>query len=281
MCSLGRSAEFSFFVLATPSPGGRRCLGIEIEDTLSAGNRRARGFELPDHVLDERPIVPPRWIEPRAEEPQVVRNRAREGCRIDPHEEQVPHPHAEVAEPRYVLPAGPTHDIVSTPTYVVEEIEPWQVNEPTPVEATESSYFDQTVRTAAPIVDPMPETKQTLHEPARKGTSATFEAALAAIRAAWVKPDVPLTILSPPTEAAAPSATAPGKVDPPAQQEVVRKTRPENRRREIETSEQRPRQDEWGIFDPDQGGFSAVVDKVAESKDAPPRSGTRRVISIR
>jgi hypothetical protein len=192
--------------------------------------------------------------------------------------------HAEVAEPRYVLPAGPSHNIVSTPTYGVEEIEPWQVNEPTLVEATESSHVDQTVSTAAPIVDQMPETEQTLHEPARKSTSATFEAALAAIRAAWVKPEAPLTILSPPTEAATPRATAPGNVDPPAQHEVVRKTRPENRRREIETSEQRPKQDEWGIFDPDQCGFSAVVDKldkVAESKDAPPRSGTSRVISIR
>jgi hypothetical protein len=177
----------------------------------------------------------------------------------------------QVTEPRYVQPAGPLHDIVSTPTYVVEESDSWQVDEPAHVEATESLQFDQTVSRAAPIVDPMPEAEQ-MPEPARKGTSATFEAALAAIRAAWVKPEVPLTILSPPPEAAAPRATAPGK------------TRPENRRREMETSEQRPKQDEWGIFDPDQCGFSAVVDKldkVAESKDAPPRSGTSRVISIR
>ena len=193
--------------------------------------------------------------------------------------------HAEVAEPRYVLPAGSSHDIVSDPTSVVEETESWRVDEPAHVEATESSYFDQAVSTAAPIVDPMPEAEQTpMHEPARKGTSATFEAALAAIRAAWVKPEEPLTILSPPTNAAAPRA-APGNVDPPAQHEVVRKTRPENRRREMETSEQRLKQDEWGLFDPDQRGFSAVVekvDKVAESKDASPRtSATNRVISIR
>jgi hypothetical protein len=202
--------------------------------------------------------------------------------------------HGEVAEPRYVQPAAPSHDIVSDPTYVVEETESWPVDEPMYIEPdepmyiepTESSHFDQTVSTAAPIVDPMPAAEQTPpHEPARKGTSATFEAALAAIRAAWVKPEAPLTILSPPTEAAAPRNTAPGKVDPPAQRDVVRKTRPENRRRENETSEQRPKQDEWGIFDPDQGGFSAVVDKldkVAESKDGSPRtSGTSRVISIR
>jgi hypothetical protein len=194
------------------------------------------------------------------------------------------HPsHAEVAEPRYVLPAAPSHDIVSKPTYVVEEAATWQ---PTSVEPTASLHVDQTVSKAAPVVDPMPEAEQTPpHEPARKGTSATFEAALAAIRAAWVKPDVPLTILSPPTEAAAPRATAAGKVHPPAQREAARKTQPENRRREMETSEQRPKQDEWGIFDPDQCGFSAVVDKldkVAESKDASPRpSGTSRVISIR
>jgi len=205
---------------------------------------------------------------------------------IEDFAEAVDLSHAEVAEPRYVLPAVPTHDIVSKPTYVVEQTESWQVDEPTRVEATESSHFNQTVNTAAPIVELRPEPEQTpVHEPARKGTSATFEAALAAIRAAWVKPEAPLTILSSPTEAAAPRATAPGNVNPPAQHEVVRKTRPENRLRELETSEQRPKQDEWGIFDPDQCGFSAVVDKldkVAESKDASPRtSGTSRVISIR
>src|SRR5688572_9088505 len=185
--------------------------------------------------------VPPRPVAATPVARSTVMSEISEAI-IEEFADAVDPSHAEVAEPRYVLPAGPTHDSVSTPTYVVEEIEPWQVNEPTPVKATESSYFDQTVRTATPIVDPMPETEQTRHEPARKGTSATFEAALAAIRAAWVKPDAPLTILSPPTEAAAP--------------------RPENRRREIETSEQRPKQDEWGIFDPDQRGFSAVVDKL-------------------
>jgi hypothetical protein len=192
---------------------------------------------------------------------------------------------AEVAEPRAAQPCGPSHDVVRRATYLVEEAESWQVDEPTHVEATDSLHFGETVSTAAPIVDPMPQAEQApLHEPARKGTSATFEAALAAIRAAWVKPEVPLTILSA-TEAAAPRATAPGNVDPPAQREVVRKPRPENHRREMETSEQRPKQDEWGVFDADQCGFSAVVDKldkVAESKDPSPRtSGTSRVISIR
>src|SRR4029453_18075968 len=148
----------------------------------------------------------------------------------------------EVAEPRYVLPAGPSHDVVSSRTYVVEETEAWHVEpthiesthiEPTYVEPTHfeppaSSHFDQTGSTAAPIVDPMPEPEQA-PQPARKSTSATFEAALAAIRAAWVKPEAPLTILSPPTEAATPRATAPAKADPPAQHEVVRKARPENR----------------------------------------------------
>lgn len=164
----------------------------------------------------------------------------------------------------------------------LEVADAWRVDEPRHVEATESTHVDQALSTAALIVDPMPPSEQTpLHEPARKGTSATFEAALAAIRAAWVKPEAPLSILSAPTEPAAARATTPGRVDPPAQNEVVRK----NRRREMDTSELRPKQDEWGIFDPDQCGFSAVVDtldKVAESKDASPRtSGTSRVISIR
>ena len=133
--------------------------------------------------------------------------------------------------------------------------------------------------------------------------SATFEAALAAIRAAWVKPDAPEIVESSSAAAAAPHSAAQGEVDltgmidgledgardrydsnadalsltdsaatPPAQPEVDEANRP-------------PMQDEWGIFDPDQCGFSALVDRideVAESKKAPHRKGvTSRVISTR
>jgi Flp pilus assembly protein TadG len=53
------------------------------------------------------------------------------------------------------------------------------------------------------------------------------------------------------------------------------KTQPElGRSPETGASDQRPLQDEWGIFDPDQCGFSALVDKldeVADSKEAPNR----------
>jgi hypothetical protein len=187
-------------------------------------------------------------------------------------------------EPRYAQPTVPSYDILSKPTHVAGT-DSWHVNEPTSVEATESSQVYQAVSTGTPVADPVQEIEQTTpNEPVRKDRSSTFEAALAAIRAAWVKPDTPTSILSPPAEAARPHATAPEKVDPPAQREVVRKTRPEIRSRDMDTSEPRPKQDEWGIFDPDQCGFSAVVDKldkVAESKDAPPRSVTSRVISIR
>jgi hypothetical protein len=203
---------------------------------------------------------------------------------IEEFADAVEAPQVEVAEERYALPAVPSYDVVSMPPRV-ERTEAWIVDE-LQVDATESSPADQAVATGTPIVDRLSEAEQTTpHEPTGKGTSATFEAALAAIRAAWVKPpEGPVTIRSSSTPAAPPRASEPGIAAPPASQEVARQTRPENRHSEMKASEPRPKQDEWGIFDPDQCGFSAVVDeldKVAESKDAPPRSVTRTVISIR
>ena len=63
------------------------------------------------------------------------------------------------------------------------------------------------------------------------------------------------------------------------------KKRPEKvRGRKLRTADGRPVQDEWGIFDPNQCGFSALVnklDEVTEPDEAPPRVGTTvRVISF-
>ena len=193
----------------------------------------------------------------------------------------------------------------------VAAAEPWHdlVNEPSHVEEIESSRVDETPWTAPPILETMPEAEPVTPEPVPTvpRTSATFEAALAAIRAAWVKPDEPATGASSAT-AATPRSASQGEValtntidrledvggldrhdseadnysspdspsTPPGQHKAdTPKTRPEKARgRKMEASEGRLRQDQWGVFDPGQRGLSALVDKldaVADAEEAPQR----------
>jgi hypothetical protein len=227
-----------------------------------------------------------------------------------------------VAEPpRYVAAAEPPRYVaaVEPPRYVaaaeplryVAAAEPWHdlVNEPSHVEEIESSRVDDTPWTAPPILETMPEAEPVTPEPdpTVPRTSATFEAALAAIRAAWVKPDEPATGASSAT-AATPRSASQGEValtnaidrlddvggldrhdseadnysspdspsTPPGQHKAdTPKTRPEKARgRKMEASEGRLRQDQWGVFDPGQRGLSALVDKldaVADAEEAPQR----------
>jgi hypothetical protein len=163
---------------------------------------------------------------------------------------------AEVIELRYVEASEPAPEMTSGPTYVEPSASPY-------VKVSASSYTDEPRETAAPIVDPIRKAEPIAPpEPIRKGpkTSDSFEAALAAIRAAWVKPD-----------------------EPAAQSSLGGSPTPRSTAQS--DSDRRPVQDEFGVFDADQCGFPALVDKideVAESKEKTPRpSVTTRVISIR
>jgi hypothetical protein len=251
---------------------------------------------------EEAPPAPP--------SPVIAHTQVRSEALIDEFSDAIDLSYTDIAAPpRYVAAAEP-------PRYVAAA-EPWHdmVSEPSHVEEIESSRIDDNPDTAPPILETMPDAEHVTPEPARTvpGTSATFEAALAAIRAAWVKPDAPATGASSAT-AAAPRSASRGEVDltntidtledvggrdhdseaddhsspvspstPPGQHKADKpKTRPEKARgRKMEASEGRLRQDHWGVFDPGQRGRSALVDKldeVAAAEEAPKR--TARIFSI-
>ena len=180
-------------------------------------------------------------------------------------------PDAPVSEPQYIAAPEPMHIEAIVPAHGM-------VSEPTPLGMSASSYGDvsrlggehvvEAMRTPAPTAPP-----ESIPQPRDK--SATFEAALAAIRAAWIKPDPPTAAPSSSNSSAASRSTAQAEV-PVAQREGRGKTAASDRR-------QMP--DEWGMFDAEKCGFPALVEKldeVAESKDKTQRrSGTSTVISIR
>ena len=185
----------------------------------------------------------------------------------------------ESTEPSYAQPsyAEPSHAEVAKPLHNIAS-EPWNV------EATESSYVEDGQNTPTPIVETMTGADQpTAPEPDRQApsTSASFEAALAAIRAAWVKPDAPATATSSVT-AAKPRTASQGDVDltnaidalehvsdnpstPPAKRQSDRpKTRPEKvPGPKMGASDERS-QDVWGVYDSDRREYSTLVDKLDE-----------------
>jgi hypothetical protein len=236
-------------------------------------------------------------------------------------------------EPRYVETPEPLYIEASEPPYIEDPEPPYvpyvrgvdlaqeRSTESTPLETNDVSPFDEsgdrepalieTIRDEAVQVT-MPETNQKGQDP-----SATFEAALAAIRAAWVKPEASVTaesssVLATPARSVTrsevnltgtidrladgsgnrenvnASAQAVGGSTPtvPTQSELDEpNTPPDESHRQANALERPPMQDEWGIFDPDQCGFPALaerLDEIAESKKMPHRAGvTSRVVSIR
>jgi hypothetical protein len=141
----------------------------------------------------------------------------------------------------------------------------------------------------------------------RPGTApiTSFETALAAIRAAWAAP--PDARTAPAAPAKAPARPAQVEVDltgdidalepldrsqPQSEglssDESSRQRSPKARKNAPQAPQARaanggPVQDEWGIFDPNQCGFSALVDKldeVADPQDHPERPTKVRVISV-
>ena len=197
----------------------------------------------------------------------------------------------EANEPSYAEPSytEPSYAEVAEPLHKMAS-EPWNV------EATESLYVDDARNTPTPIVETMTGADQpTAPEPDRQApsTSASFEAALAAIRAAWVKPDAPPTAISS-VAAAKPRTASQGDVDltnaidalehvsdnpstPPAKRQSDRpKTRPEKVPGPKMGASDGRSQDVWGIYDSDRRELSTLVDKLDEvtgTEEAPNRPG--------
>jgi hypothetical protein len=184
---------------------------------------------------------------------------------------------APVTKPEYVAASELQYVAASEPAPIgANEPTHGIVRPPAVVDMSASSFNDvprlggeqvvEAMRTPEPLTPPEP-----IRQPQDK--SDGFEAALAAIRAAWIKPD--------PTSAAEPSSNSSA-----AQREAeTPTTRSMSSLGQTTAPERRQMPDEWGMFDAEKCGFPALVEKLdaaAESKDTTQRrSGTSTVISIR
>jgi hypothetical protein len=287
-------------------------------------------------VKPEPPIEPePTHIEPEpAYEPTYV---APQPTYVTPEPTYVmpepaygmPEPTYAMPEPRYVAPE-PSY-VTPEPSYVTREpsyakAEPLIEREPT--------YFTPEP-TYEPVVEPKPTASTpegsrtpalpTVSTPApattpasTSGNSASFEAALAAIRAAWAKPESTASKPAPkqtaPAEPARPAGTArplagSGEVDlTNALDDVggVDSTNPAdddnspdgsttpNGHRKAEKPKKRPEKprarrmhgpgdkDDWGAFDPNTCEFSTLVNKLDEVTDSDePTPTTTRSTTVR
>jgi hypothetical protein len=145
-----------------------------------------------------------------------------------------------VAQP-YEAPAVAVEAAVEVAEAAVDEVRPTLI-EPAPVVVNAVA--------AEPAVIPTPEANAS-------GRSSSFEAALAAIRAAWVKPEgkVPRTnpTIGPVSGGPKPLGTAPAEVDLTAA--IDDESSPE-------ASKADP--DDWAVFDPNECDFAALVNKLDE-----------------
>jgi hypothetical protein len=212
-------------------------------------------------------------------------------------------------EPVYVRPEP-------EPVYVRPEPEPVYVRpEPTPdparggahasaAHAQTTSYVEDV---PAPVVELKPETRAVAtNEPAKTtGSITSFEAALAAIRAAWVKPEDQKPVDGPQPRAASGEVDLTSEIDsledsdgvandPATGDSSADDSKAPSSRRKVEKPRKRPPEkprarkargaaDEWGVFDPNQCGFSALVNKLDEVTDAnevTPRPAHPRAASV-
>jgi hypothetical protein len=255
-----------------------------------------------DEPIDEPIVVRPMSILNLSEPTVIERSRVIE---TDP-EPNDPEPRSLLFDQRVdVAPAPDPIDVVQTPepievVHTPEPIDIAQAPEPLlasdPLEAVTQAAAEKAPaaipHAASASIDTSAGPSAT---PPRPGTApiTSFETALAAIRAAWATPS--------------PDGTAPAKLPArPPQVEVdltgdidalddVNRSTPATDGRPTSAGNTAPRspqtrtangkqvQDEWGMFDPNQCGFSALVDKldeVADPQDHPARSTKVRVISV-
>jgi hypothetical protein len=247
---------------------------------------------VPGSILDLRPATPkPRGdggtpvvhapVTPVVAEPEPVQY-----IETEPNTYVMPEPTYGQPEPTYVIPE-PTY-VRPEPTYVMPE--PAQLSSE-PFDVAQDKLFDSAQGKAAVA---KPEVVNT-PAPATGGNSASFEAALAAIRAAWAKPEATATPQTKETTTPAQPASTParnvrplggsGEVDLTnaidSFEEIGspnRSTTPGGRRltEKLKKRQDKPREhthaadgrDEWGVFDPNQCEFSTLVDKLDEVTDS-------------
>jgi hypothetical protein len=255
-----------------------------------------------DEPVDEPIVVRPMSILNLSEPMVIARSRAIE---TDP-EPNDSGPRSILFDERVDVASTPTPiDVVEMPApidvvHIPEPVEVAQAPEPLlasdPLEAVTPTASEKAPaaipHAASPSIDTSAAPSATQPRP---GTApiTSFETALAAIRAAWATPSPDGTApAKPPARPPQVEVDLTGDID--ALDDVNRSTpatddRPTSARHtaprspQTRTANGRAVQDEWGMFDPNQCGFSALVDKldeVADPQDHPERSTKVRVISV-
>jgi hypothetical protein len=270
---------------------------IQVEPEPVATSFVYEETHVPGAILDLRtpPVVhapePPRVVEP---EPPF------DFARGEPFDfAQGEEVFVEPETPAYMEPVLET--VVETPVYVAPDVPVYVA--PEPIVVPEPVIAPEPIIRSEPIVAPAPPVvNRPAAQTAAPGTnSASFEAALAAIRAAWVKPedkkkepappngavngrpktlgvgsgDVDLTRAIDALEEVAIDGQAPAASEEPSPDESKAPgARDRNDKAKKRPEKVRPRKmrgpdgrDEWGVFDPNQCGFSALVDKLDEVTD--------------
>jgi hypothetical protein len=215
-------------------------------------------------------------------------------------------------EPLFVEPVVHVYE---APAVVVVEATPDVIEDVVEVEAAVEEFEEL----SAPAIEPAPVVAITAEpetvatpESTATGRSSTFDAALAAIRAAWVKPEGKVPRANPPIGPVSggpkPLGTAPAEIDlttaidalehvdgivpadedesspdtpktPPARRKTDKpKKRPEKGAgRKTSGADGQSGPDEWGVFDPNECDFAALVnklDEVTESDEVSVRATT-------
>jgi len=211
----------------------------------------------------------------------------------------IPEPIDVAATPEPIDVAPPV-----VPIEVAQAPQPIAVSSPPAVVRHAAEPENMSAQPASPSVETSAGTGATQPRP---GTApiTSFETALAAIRAAWAAP--PDARTTPAASAKAPARPAQVEVDLTGDIDAIEpmdRSQPQSeglpadessRQRSLKAKKNAPQppqaraanggpvQDEWGIFDPNQCGFSALVDKldeVADPQDHPERPTKVRVISV-
>ncbi len=266
----------SIFDLRTPSPRAAQRVVVAAPEPYA--------FIEPDPVVEPEPVVhefveTERFVEPAPFESSPVDFVNDEPLTVA-HEEPVQH------EPVLIKPQA--FDSQVRPAVRVEPVPP--VTEPPVLAPPVMALPVAAPPVKAPPPAPVAQTPAPATGSSSSGNSASFEAALAAIRAAWAKPESAST--PPPAAAsaspvAATSRVGSGEVDLSNQIDPLEEVTATDALEDSNTSKARRKTDkagkrpekpkarrttgaegDWGVFDPNQYELSALVTKLDEVTDS-------------
>jgi hypothetical protein len=260
-----------------------------VEAAFTRGASAPEEWDAPTRLVEEfqepAPVVP----EPRFEVPEPpfedrhvpgsildlrtpIAHRQAPAVVAKPEPPVFVEPEPVIIEPDPVMIVEPAPDmfVESEPLRFIEpeperfiEPEPQRFMEPEPrrfVEPFDAAQHMPALIEPAPVASVAPD-PPVVAPPAAPARSESFEAALAAIRAAWAKPEA--------KPAAGTTVPAPAPVSP----------RPRNGSSEVDLTNAVDALDDGGLFDPNQVEFSEIVNKLDEVTED--EATTRRTTYVR